>query len=234
MDSKIVTKEIKSKIQPLLKESGFQYSSGRTFWRYQRERIDILNFQSFNSYNAAVLGCTTFSFSVNLSVLLNYIPSETDISEKNGMKTPSESQGHFRSPILKGIVQQEFQRQDIWYVDNEGENLFKVFSDCKSQIETYGLTWFQKFDLKESVYEILNESNENMQGTWGFGNKNSPMRNRLLAFTAIELKKYAIATEKLKLLLEFYSTQYKSTKYEYYLKKMVEIETQINEIKNYP
>ena len=234
MDSKFVTKEIKSKIKPLLKENGFQHSSGRTFWRYQRDRIDILNFQSFNAYNASVLGCTTFSFSVNLSVLLNYIPSETEISEKNGLKIPSESQGHFRSPILKRIEQKEFQRQDIWFVDNEGENLTRVFSDCKSQIETYGLSWFQKFDSKESVYETLNKSDENMKGTWGFGNKNSPMRNRLLAFTAIELKKYTIATEKLKLLFEFYSKEYKTTKYEYYLNKMTEIETQIEQLKNYP
>ena len=169
-----------------------------------------------------------------MSVLLNYIPSETEISEKNGLKIPSESQGHFRSPILKRIEQNEFQRQDIWFVDDEAENLSKVFSDCKSQIETYGLSWFQKFDSKESVYEMLNESEENMKGTWGFGNKNSPMRNKLLAFTAIELKKYTIATEKLKLLFKFYSKEYKITKYEYYLRKMTEIETQIEQIRNYP
>ena len=49
--SKQVTKEINSVIRPILKANGFKKFSGRTYWRYESDRIDVLNIQSFNSYN---------------------------------------------------------------------------------------------------------------------------------------------------------------------------------------
>jgi len=234
MESKDVTKEINKIIRPLLKEKGFNFYTGRTYWRQQSDRIDILNFQSFNSYNASVMGCTTFSFCVNLSTLLNYVPSDTTIKEKTEIKTPSEAQGHFRSRVLKGIKQIEFQGKDLWYIDENGRNLKEVILDCKSQIQEKGLSWFNKFDTKEKVFQILNEDEMDMDGTWGFGNKNSPNRNRLLAYTAIELGSYNFAIEKLKFISEFYQEQYTKIKWDYYLNIVIETEKEIELIvKNY-
>jgi hypothetical protein len=70
MDSKSVNKEIRQTIWPLLREAGFWRFSSRSAWRHAESRVEVLNFQSFNSYNAGVLGCTTYSFSVNLGVFL--------------------------------------------------------------------------------------------------------------------------------------------------------------------
>ena len=130
MDSKIVSKELKSCLKPFLKRSGFKDNSGRTYWRYDNDRIDIVNFQSFNSYNAEIIGCTTFSFAVNLACFLRYIPSGTEIKSKDQQLRPIESQGHFRCRLQKGIYQPEIRDNDICYIDNAGTNLIDSMIVC--------------------------------------------------------------------------------------------------------
>lgn len=224
MDSKQVTKEINTIIRPFLKENGFKNFSGRTYWRYEEMKIDILNFQSFNSYLAEGLNCTTFSFSVNLSTLISYFPSETEIKEKNGLQRPLESQGHFRSQLNKGIRQVEFPRKDIWFIDNQGKHLNEAIIDCRTQISEFALDWFSKFRMKESVHRILLEDEPSSDGTWGFGNTNSPIRNKLTAYSALQLNQVDLAMEKLEKLLDFYKDEYAKMKYDYYLERVVEIE----------
>ena len=231
MDSKTVNKELNSVIRPLLKQNGFDKFSGRTYWRYHSDRIDILNFQSFNSYNADVLGCTTFSFTVNLSVYLTYLPEKTKIKEKEGILRPEEFQGHFRGGIKKGFEQPEFPRKDIWFIDNKGENIQTAINDCKNQIKKTGLDWYNKFDTKEKIFAILTEDEMDMDGTWGFGNFDSPNRNELIAYTANELGQTDIATQKLQRLIDFNKEQYEIMKYDYYLEQIKSINKEIERIK---
>ncbi len=234
MDSKQVTKEINSVIRPILKENGFDKYTGRTYWRYHADRIDILNFQSFNSYNADVMGCTTFSFAVNLATFMNYIPIETQIKEKNGLKRPEEYHGHFRSGITKGIEQIEFPRKNVWFIDNDGKYLTKAISDCKAQIEEKAFDWYKEFEKKENVLRILQEDQIDMDGTWGFGNMDSPNRNKFTAYTALELGQSELAIEKLGWLLNSLKEQYKKLKFDYYIERIKEVKKEIKRIKNYP
>jgi hypothetical protein len=234
MDSKQVTKEINSIIRPVLKENGFKKFSGRTYWRHNSDRIDILNFQSFNSYNADVMGCTTFSFAVNLATFIKYIPSDTEIKEKDGLEKPAEYQGHFRGGIKKGIDQKEFPRDDIWFIRNDGGNLSSVVSDCNSQIQKTAFDWYKQFESKENVLRVLLEDQIDMKTTWGFGNMDSPNRNKCIAYTAIELGKTELAVEKLQKLLISLQEQYEQTKYDYYLGRIKELKKEIKRIKNYP
>ena len=231
MDSKQVTKEINSIIRPILKENGFKKFSGRTYWRYESEKIDILNFQSFNSYNADVMGCTTFSFAVNLATFMNYIPPETEIKEKDGLKRPQEYQGHFRAGIKKGIEQKEFPRKNIWFIDQKGKYLTDAVLDCKTQIEIKAFDWYKQFETKEEVLRILKEDEIDMDGTWGFGNMDSPNRNKYIAYTASELGEINLATEKLEKLMSFYKKEYNQMKYEYYLDRIKETKREIKRIK---
>ncbi len=76
MDSKNVNREIKSTVWASLKTRGFDNFSTRTAWRHHADRIDVVNFQLFNSYNASAIGCTTFSFAINLGCYLPYIPDQ--------------------------------------------------------------------------------------------------------------------------------------------------------------
>jgi len=231
MDSKIVTKEINSCIKPLLKKNGFDKWTGRTYWRYHADRIDILDFQSFNSYNAEVIGCTTFSFSINLSCFLRYIPSETEIKSKDSLLRPIESQGHFRRRLKKGIIQTELETKDIWFVDNHRANLINVMIDCGNQIEKIGLNWFDQFGSKENVLSILINDSMDMDGTWGFGNPDSPNRNLYTAYTALELGKFEMAIDKFYKLSKYYMEQYEKQKYPYYLQRRKIIDNEIEKIK---
>ena len=61
MDSSAVNKEIKATVRPLLQGAGFTQFTSRTAWRHSTGKTDVINFQSFNSYLANSLGCTTYS-----------------------------------------------------------------------------------------------------------------------------------------------------------------------------
>lgn len=76
MDSKAVNREIRRVIWPLFKAAGFSSNTTRTAWRHTADKADVINFQSFNRYNADVLGITTFSFAVNLGCYLRYVPPQ--------------------------------------------------------------------------------------------------------------------------------------------------------------
>ncbi len=235
MDSKEVTKEINKVIRPTLRANGFDKFSGRTYWKYAHNRIDIINFLSFNSYNADVVGCTTFSFAVNLATYLNFIPSVSVIKEKNGLKRPLEYEGHFRTPLNKGIKQKELAREDIWFIDENGNNLNAIVLDCKNQIIEKAFNWFEQFDKNENILQILLKEPENMKKLWGFGNFDSPRRNKFTAY------KFDLAIEKFKKCQEFYQAEYDKVKDDYYSRGLAEryakelgkIADTIKEIKNY-
>jgi len=56
MDSKEVNKQIRAVIRPVLKAQGFARFTARDSWRFHDDRIDVVNFQSFNSYLAGTIG----------------------------------------------------------------------------------------------------------------------------------------------------------------------------------
>ncbi len=234
MNSKEVTKQINSKIRPVLKENGFENFTGRTYWRYRPDRIDILNFQSFNSYHSEVMGCTTFSYSVNLSVFLDYIPGKIHVKEKNGLKRPNDAEGSFRKQLKKGLLQTELKTQKIWYVDDEGKNLSDCINDTKKQITGIAFDWYQNFNTKEKIMEILNKKEIDMEDTWGFGNFGSAQRKELIAYTAFELGETDLCLVKLMELLEFYIVQKKITGFKYYNEQIKYTQSEIYRIKNYP
>jgi len=175
------------------------------------------------------MGCTTFSFAVNLATFLNYIPIETQIKEKNGLKRPEEYHGHFRSGITKGIEQNEFPRKNVWFIDNDGEYLTKAISDCKAQIGQKAFDWYKQFENKENVLRILREDQIDMDGTWGFGNMDSPNRNKSIAYTALELGQSDLAIEKLEWLLNSLKEQYEQLKFDYYIDQIKEVKKEIKE-----
>jgi len=144
MDSSNVNKEIKSVIRPLLQAGGFSQFTPRTAWRYSSEKIDVVNFQSFNSYLANALGCTTYSFCVRLGCSFDAIPISARVKRKNGYLRPEEYECHFRLQLQKSIKQPDLQRTDVWYVDPRGKNLDIVIADAKKAIVEIGLEWFSR------------------------------------------------------------------------------------------
>jgi len=197
IDSKIVNKQIKCTVFPVLKEHGFAHFSSRSAWRYQADKVDVVNFQSFNSYLAEGVGCTTYSFALNLGCFFTYIPERFPTAQKDELKKPEESVCHFRSKLFRTFDQRELKRNDIWYIDPEGIYLKRCMEDALNQILIKGLVWFERFSKTEEVLRTLLEEEINMNGTWGFGRKPSPIRSYLAGYTALRLGDGNLANIKL-------------------------------------
>jgi hypothetical protein len=195
VDSSVVNREIKSVIRPLLKDAGFTEFTARTGWRYAGEKIDVANFQSFNSYLANAVGCTTYSFCVRLGCSFDAIPRSERVKRKDGFFRPEEYECHFRRPLQKAIRQPNLKRTDVWYVDPSGQNLKDVIEDAKKAIPENGLPWFNRFADLNEVLRTLQEDSESNEGTSGFGTKTSPNRHFMTGYVAQSLGKTQLAFE---------------------------------------
>ena len=202
MDSTEVNKRIKAVIWPLMRDSGFSQFTSRTAWRYGPQRIDVVNFQSFNSYLANSVGCTTYSFCVRLGSSFEAIPKWERVKRKDGLLRPEEYECHFRIALQKSVTQPKLKRRDVWYVDPAGENLEMVIADAKAVIAETGREWFRRFDDMQEVLRTLLEDRESGDGTFGFGAKPSPMRDLMTGFTALSLGKTDLARERIQKALD--------------------------------
>jgi hypothetical protein len=197
MDSKAVNREIRRSIWPLLKEHGFSQTSARTAWRHGAEKIDVVNFQSFNSYNAEVLGITTFSFAVNLGAYLRYVPPQWPPKKiKEGVPYPAEYECQFRGHVLPTLSQPRNKHEHIWFVNKDGRNLPWCINDVAQKVSDV-LSWFQRLEDKAAVLRILQERLEDMNVLWGFGNNPSPHRSYLLGYVALHLGDAVLAEREL-------------------------------------
>jgi len=164
-----------------------------------------VNFQSFNSYLAGSVGCTTYSFAVNLGCYLTYIPYEWGqdrLKQKDGRLLPKEFQCHLRSKLHKTIPQPEFQRKDIWFIDDDGKFLGPAVFDAANIIANDGLPWFDRFASDSEVLRTLLRDRETHGGTWGFGANPSPHRSYLIGYVALFLKRFDLAATQLKRALD--------------------------------
>jgi hypothetical protein len=204
MDSKVVNSAIKREIWPILREAGFAQFSSRTAWRHHRERIDVLNFQSHNSYNAGVLGCTTYSFSVNLGCFFNAIPPNYEphrIKAKAGKLLPRESECHFRGRLSRSFKQPELKELDIWYIDPKGKYLDLALGDVASLVRDTAAPWFEKFADTEYAMQVLLSADEKMGELWGFGRNPSPVRHYFIGHLALQSSRMQLAKQHLELAL---------------------------------
>ena len=197
MDSRAVNKVIKKEIWSFLKEQGFSKFTSRNAWRFNQDTIEIVNFQSFNSYLAKAVGCTTYSFAVNLGMYFTSIPQRfpnNPIKEKDSFLLPDESQCHLRNILLKSLSQPELVREDIWFINETGDNIERAIHDVKQMLISDGLKWFEKYSQIETVLETLLNEEEDLKGTHGFGGKNSPIRNYIGGYIAYFSQKYNLAS----------------------------------------
>jgi hypothetical protein len=204
VDSREVNKEIRQQIWSDHKERGFTTRTARTAWRHRDDSVDVVNFQSFNAYNAGALGCTTFSFSVNLGVWLRYIPAYSysgEVKRKDGKPLPQEYECHLRRSLRKGVAQPEVTREEIWFVREDGSNLSEVVSDAAGTLDAAS-DWFERFHDPEEVLRTLREDDEMMECAWGFGGIGSPVRHYLTGYTAIHIGRYELARASFEALLD--------------------------------
>ncbi len=130
MNSQVINKVIRSEVWPALRRQGFSSFDNRNVWRYRGPFVDVVKFQSFSAYLADGLGCTSFSFALNLGVFLRHStliwPTRSD---SEGLPRPSESECPFRAHLKKRSTVDGFGRADIFFVDEEGRTTAAVFRE---------------------------------------------------------------------------------------------------------
>jgi len=180
MDSKVVSRRIRGDIWSRLRTLGFGRFTERTARRHRDRRVDVINFQSFNRYLADRVGCTTFSFSVNLGCFITFLPgySPRPVREKGGVLLPQEYECQFRRRLQKTILQPELLRTDTWFIGPNGEYLAESIIDAIQLIQQEGIHWFERLSDDRELLRTLVEDDEGE--TYGFGAKQSPIRMELL------------------------------------------------------
>lgn len=187
MDSRAVTREICEVILKPLASIGFDRRTSRSAWRQRGEHVEVVNFQSFNAYLADTIGCTTFSFAVKLGLWPLYIPPRDSLKTDAGRVLPAEYQCPIRRHLQKRLKQIDLPRKDIWLVERDGSNLTRAVADAAAVLREDGLAWFDALRTPEAVAVLLEDHDEDMDGTWGFGRKGSPHRIYLQACTRMRL-----------------------------------------------
>lgn len=153
MDSRRVNKAIKEVIKPVLVKNGFTRFTSRSAWRDSEETVEIINFQSFSSYLAEGVGCTTYSFAINLGVYYKCF-EKTPWFKGEARHLPNDYQCLSRKRLDKQIKQAKLFHpygnynnkdiSDIWYILENGSNLNEVIEDAKETIITYGFPWLSQ------------------------------------------------------------------------------------------
>jgi len=185
MDSRIVNREIKREVWPLLREQGFKEFSSKTAWRYAPEQIHVVQFSSCNSYIAEGVGCTTFSFGVALGAYIRVVPRTYQIvAGKDPTVRPQNYHCHFRHFLKKRIEQAALPRKDVWYVEPDGCNVLDVLADAREVLKSEGLPWFDQFNSLERVMDQLIEEERLLNESTS---RSSPMAKHIIGHIARHL-----------------------------------------------
>jgi hypothetical protein len=172
IDSKAVNRALREIVWADLKLIGFSRRTARTAWRDRPGAIQVVDFQSFNSYLAEAVGTTTFSFGVNIGVFYPAVAERSSIAAFIPDQTrPAEWHCHARKHLGKGIAQPNdpapqrwfdprppqpslgtwVDRPDIWYVLGDGSNLNLVVRDARERILEVGIPWLDRLSaLREA------------------------------------------------------------------------------------
>jgi len=170
MDSKVVNKLIRSEVWPVLRQEGFSKFDTRRAWRYRGPFVDIVHFLSFNSYQAEGVGCTTFSFALNLGVyLLGGLYERTVKVEAGGSLRPHEPECPFRVNLKKRSAVDGYARDDIFYVAADGSTMSAVLAEVLFLLKNEALPWFGAFSNLGKVLATISDESACLEGTGRLG-----------------------------------------------------------------
>jgi len=185
MNTKDVNKAIREIVGPPLKDLGFRAQNSRDFYLLLPHAIQVINFQSFNTYMAKVLEMTPFSFCVNLGIYFGFVPNYIPHIKETEKKLPKEYECHFRWKLKKNIGLLEYPREDIWCV-TDAVSCQMAVKDALHSILDRGIPWLKRYSNIDEAFNILWTQEEDYlgeaeaAGVGGIGNMNSPLRNFLL------------------------------------------------------
>src|SRR5918912_2762270 len=146
MDSRDVSTLIRRHARPVLAQQGFETFTTRTAWRRWEEGVDVVNFQSVGADYAAVVGCTPFSFVVNLGIYLHYVP-HGEVRQRDGGPAPEEHEctlrGHVVPPGPRATP--DVGSHDVWYLRADGSDAEAAVREAAALLDERAPRWFERF-----------------------------------------------------------------------------------------
>jgi hypothetical protein len=189
ISSREVNAELRAVVWPALREQGFMERTQRVAWRDHPDSVAVVDFWSFNSYTAATMGVTTYSFQVNLGIRARCSSNgRSFVKIRDGKLRPREAECDVRRVLWKTIAQVETDKPQVWFVREDGSNLREVLEDARSVLLSTGMAWIDEFsDLSRILAFAENEpegwdaKGTRINGTWGLGRLGCPARMELIA-----------------------------------------------------
>jgi hypothetical protein len=204
VEGRDVTKAIAAEIWPKLHEQGFESIQGRVARRTHADRIDILQFNSFNSYEQGRLKLNPGSFSIGLGCHLKYVTNPIADSTGNVvvLTKPSTPDCMLRGQLPRRYLRPIGLDRGIWAVGLMGLPLEKVMSGARDAVLNEGMPWFEQFETPDAVFDLLEGRELDMDRLWGFGRPDSPIRNFILGYAALAAGRPQAARKHLQRALE--------------------------------
>jgi len=165
-DSKTVAAVLKKELEPDLRQLGFTQFKGRRAYRYHDECVLGCSTNAVGSRFSSVTGFPAASFGAMAWVHYNFVPSfERPIANSRRHFCPKSC--HFAevlcvaSPSLKEVRKcrsdAEQERDDIWWVEPDGSNLYEVVDDVRTAIMEQAVRWWDSILVLENALKLASE-----------------------------------------------------------------------------
>jgi hypothetical protein len=188
MDSKRVNQVLRGIARPILKDHGFASLTERAAWRHRGALVDVITFRSFNSYHAAVMGCTTFSFEVTLGIYLADVIDDYPPKVRRGLLCPDEAVCPIRRHIAPATPRMATSPA-LWVIDEDGGNIERSVQEATLAIVEDGLPWFAALRGREEILSLLIDERPPEPGwsAWLAPRPGAPESNRLTGYVALAM-----------------------------------------------
>jgi len=152
----LLTKEIRERIFPILKNNGFDHFSGRKAWRRFNDKVYLFLISGVGAYFSTVTGYPSISVTSSINIFYINFPDQRKCRKygKSDKPLPSGTECHLRFGLDKIDPQVEYcknlespieaNRRDVWWVDPGGNNIQSVVEDLARVTEEYALTLVEK------------------------------------------------------------------------------------------
>lgn len=110
-------------------------------------------FRVIISYNASVMGVTTFSFAINLDVYYRF-SNLRPWSNYELLDEPKYHECHAVRSVLKGMKQVETESEAVWFIAEDESNLAVAVADEKEQIVSLAPSWYEELSNPERALDI--------------------------------------------------------------------------------
>ncbi|MDQ3759402.1 MAG: hypothetical protein M3331_05630 [Actinomycetota bacterium] len=163
-------------------------------WRSRGDSVEVITFWAVGNYRSGLLRVEPHSFQIQLGVWLDYArPSIVLGPDADNIPNP----GHpheaacpirrtldSRRPAAPDPSRPRFSGvEPIWSLSRDPAEVEGAIALALDALQEEAQPWFERFADPREVLRTLRDDPQDMSGTWGFGNPDSPSRIELVEAT---------------------------------------------------